>query len=407
MNNISSSFTLPNGSVLKNRIAKSAMSENFGTRNHAPSKDLINAYKVWAKGNPGLLITGNVMVDSKALGESRNVVVEDYKDFEMLKKWAKSVEGTGVHLWPQINHPGRQAFAAINRETVGPSAISLRLGSASKMFKIPIALSDEAIWNIIKRFGNTARIMKEAGFTGCQIHGAHGYLVSQFLSPNSNIRTDQWGGSLSNRARFVLEVYREIRRQVGLNYPIAIKINSADFQRGGFTEEESMKVIRFLSNEGIDLIEISGGTYESPAMIQGDRKKSTISREAYFLDYIEKARKLIKTPLLLTGGFRSVSVMEKALEDGNLDVVGLARPFCLYPNLANQIFDGSVERFETPIPKIGIKFLDKLGGVELPWYELQIQRIGKGKSPKTTILAIFAFWFSLKSLFFKSFWKNK
>ena len=383
------------------------MSQNFGTRNHAPSKGLINAYNVWAKGNPGLLITGNVMVDSMALGEARNVVVEDYKAFELSKKWARSVEGTGVHLWPQINHPGRQAFAAINRETVGPSAISLSLGSASKMFKMPIVLSDEAIWDIIKRFGNTARIMKEAGFTGCQIHGAHGYLVSQFLSPNSNIRTDQWGGSLSNRARFVLEVYREIRRQVGSDYPIAIKINSADFQRGGFTEEESMEVIRFLSNEGIDLIEISGGTYESPAMIQGDRKKSTISREAYFLDYIEKARKLIKTPLLLTGGFRSVSVMERALEDGNLDVVGLARPFCLYPNLANQILDGSVERFETPIPQIGIKFLDKLGGVELPWYELQIQRIGKGKSPKTNLLAILAFWFSLKSLFVKSFWKNK
>ena len=407
MKNIASSFTLPNGSVLKNRIAKSAMSENFGTRNHAPSKGLINAYKVWAKGNPGLLITGNIMVDSMALGEARNVVVEDYKDFELLKKWARSVEGTGVHLWPQINHPGRQAFAAINRETVGPSAISLSLGSASKMFKIPIELSDEAIWDIIKRFGNTARIMKEAGFTGCQIHGAHGYLVSQFLSPNSNIRTDQWGGSLSNRARFVLEVYREIRRQVGPDYPIAIKINSADFQRGGLTEEESMEVIRFLGNEGIDLIEISGGTYERPAMIEGDRKKSTISREAYFLDYIEKARKLIKTPLLLTGGFRSVSVMEKALEVGNLDVIGLARPFCLYPNLANQIFDGSVERFETPIPQIGIKFLDKLGGVELPWYELQIQRIGKGKSPKTNLLAILAFWFSLKSLFVKSFWKNK
>ena len=407
MKNIASSFTLPNGSVLKNRIAKSAMSENFGTRNQAPSKGLINAYKVWAKGNPGLLITGNVMVDAMALGEARNVVVEDYKDFELLKKWARSVEGTGVHLWPQINHPGRQAFAAINRETVGPSAISLSLGSASKMFKIPKALSDEEIWSIIKRFGNTARIMKEAGFTGCQIHGAHGYLVSQFLSPNSNVRTDQWGGSLSNRARFVLEVYREIRRQVGSDYPIAIKINSADFQRGGFSEEESLEVIRFLGNEGIDLIEISGGTYERPAMIKGNRKKSTISREAYFLDYIEKARKLIKTPLLLTGGFRSVSVMEKALKDGNLDVVGLARPFCLYPNLANQIFDGSVERFETPIPQIGIKFLDKLGGVELPWYELQIQRIGKGKSPKTNLLAILAFWFSLKSLFFKSFFKNK
>ena len=407
MKYISSSFTLPNGSVLKNRISKSAMSENFGTRYHAPSKGLINAYKVWAKGNPGLLITGNVMVDSMALGEARNVVVEDYKDFELLKEWARTVKGTGVHLWPQINHPGRQALAAINRETVGPSAISLNIGRVAKMFQLPTALSEEAIWKIIKRFGNTARIMKEAGFTGCQIHGAHGYLVSQFLSPNSNIRTDQWGGSLNNRARFVLEIYREIRRQVGSDYPIGIKINSADFQRGGFSEEESMQVISLLGNEGIDLIEISGGTYERPAMMKGDRKRSTVSREAYFLDYIDKARKLIKTPLLLTGGFRSVSVMEKALEDGNLDIVGLARPFCLYPNLANQIFDGSVKIFETPIPKIGIKFLDKLGGVELPWYELQIQRIGKGKSPKINLLAIFALLFTIKSLFFKSFWKNK
>ena len=407
MINIASSFTLPNGSILKNRIVKSAMSENFGTRHHAPSKGLINAYKVWAKGNPGLLITGNIMIDSMALGEARNVVVEDYKNFELLKEWAKSVDGTGVHLWPQINHPGRQAFAAINRETVGPSAVSLNMGNTSKMFKLPTALTEEAIWDIIKRFGNTARIMKEAGFTGCQIHGAHGYLVSQFLSPISNIRTDQFGGSLSNRARFVLEIYREIRYQVGSGYPIGIKINSADFQTGGFTELESLEVIRLLENEGIDLIEISGGTYEKPAMIQGDRKKSTIAREAYFLDYIEKARKLIKTPLLLTGGIRSVSVMEKALKDGNLDFIGLARPFCLYPNLANQVFDGSVKRFETPIPNIGIKFLDKLGGVELPWYELQIQRIGKGKSPKTNLPGTLALWFSLKSLFVKSFWRNK
>ena len=300
MKSITSAFTLPNGSVLKNRIAKSAMSENFGTRHHAPSQGLIHAYRVWAKGNPGLLITGNVMIDSMALGEARNVVVEDYKHFELLKEWAKSVDGTGVHLWPQINHPGRQAFAAINRDVVAPSAIPLKMGSASKMFKVPTALTEDAIWAIIKRFGNTARILKEAGFTGCQIHGAHGYLVSQFLSPISNVRTDQWGGSLSNRARFVLEVYREIRRQVGVEYPVGIKINSADFQRGGFTEEASMEVIRLLGNEGIDLIEISGGTYEKPAMIKGDRKKSTIAREAYFLDYIEKARKLIDTPLLLT-----------------------------------------------------------------------------------------------------------
>ena len=406
MEQIASSFTLPNGSILTNRIAKSAMSENFGTANHAPSVGLINAYRVWAKGNPGLLITGNVMVDSKALGEARNVVVEDYKHFDLLKKWAQSVEGTNVHLWPQINHPGRQAFAMINRQVVAPSAVPLKMGGASKLFKIAKALTEEAIWDIIKRFGNTARIMKEAGFTGCQIHAAHGYLVSQFLSPNSNLRKDQWGGSLENRARFVLEVYREIRRQVGPDYPIGIKINSADFQRGGFTEKESIEVIQLLGKEGIDLIEISGGTYEKPAMIVGNKKKSTSEREAYFLEYVEKARKLTNTPLMLTGGFRSVNIMEKALTDKKLDIVGLARPFCLYPDLPNQIFDGSIQRFEAPIPRIGISMLDKLGGVELPWYELQIHRLGYGKKPKKNLPGILAFWFSIKSLIVKSFWKN-
>ena len=406
MKNIASPFTLPNGSILKNRIAKSAMSENIGTLSNAPTKTLINAYKVWAKGNPGLLITGNVMIDRKALGEPRNVVVEDYTHFDLLKSWAKSIEGTGVHLWPQLNHPGRQAFRPINKEIVAPSAVPLKMGGASKIFKLARPLIEEEIWDIIKRFGNSARIMKEAGFTGCQIHGAHGYLISQFLSPISNTRKDQWGGSLKNRARFVREVYREIRTQVGSDYPVGIKINSADFQRGGFTESESMEVIQFLSNEGIDLIEISGGTYEKPAMVKGNRKQSTIEREAYFLDYVEKARKITDKPLLLTGGFRSVKAMEDALEEGELDLIGLARPFCLYPNLVQDIFDGKETIFKTPLPTIGIKLLDKIGGVELPWYELQIQRIGRGKNPKPTLAAIWALLITIRELLLKSFLKN-
>ena len=406
MKNIASPFKLPSGAILKNRIAKSAMSENIGTFSNAPSKTLINAYKVWANGNPGLLITGNVMIDSKALGEPRNVVVEDYTHFDLLKAWAKTVEGTGVHLWPQLNHPGRQAFKAINKEIMAPSAVPLKMGGISKMFKLAKPLSEEQIFDIIKRFGNSARIMKEAGFTGCQIHGAHGYLVSQFLSPISNTRTDQWGGSLKNRARFVLEVYREIRQQVGSDYPVGIKINSADFQRGGFTESESMEVIKFLSNEGIDLIEISGGTYEKPAMVKGNRKQSTIEREAYFLDYIEKARKITNKPLLLTGGFRTVKVMEDAIAGGELDMIGLGRPFCLYPNLAQDIFDGKETVFKTPLPTIGIKILDKIGGVELPWYELQIQRLGKGKKPKPNLAGIWALLITIRGMLLKSFLKN-
>ena len=406
MKNIASPFKLPNGAILKNRIAKSAMSENIGTLSNAPSKTLINAYKVWANGNPGLLITGNVMIDSKALGEPRNVVVEDYTHFDLLKVWAKTVEGTGVHLWPQLNHPGRQAFKAINKEIVAPSAVPLKMGGISKMFKLAKPLSEEQIFDIIKRFGNSARIMKEAGFTGCQIHGAHGYLVSQFLSPISNTRTDQWGGSLKNRARFVIEVYLEIRQQVGPDYPVGIKINSADFQRGGFTESESMEVIKFLSNEGIDLIEISGGTYEKPAMVKGNRKQSTIEREAYFLDYVEKARKITDKPLLLTGGFRTVKVMEDAIAGGELDMIGLGRPFCLYPNLVQDIFDGKETVFKTPLPTIGIKILDKIGGVELPWYELQIQRLGKGKKPKPNLAGIWALLITFRGMLLKSFLKN-
>ena len=403
---LTSSFKLPNGTLLQNRIAKSAMSENMGTLQNAPTRNLIKAYEVWSKGKPGLLITGNVMIDSRAIGEPRNVVVEDHSNFELLKDWAKSSKETGTHIWPQLNHPGRQAFAAINKEVVAPSAISLKMGGASRMFKKPIPLTEDAIWDIIKRFGNSAKIMQDAGFTGCQIHGAHGYLVSQFLSPLSNIRKDKWGGSLENRARFVVETYREIRAQVGNEYPIGIKINSADFQRGGFTEEESMEVIRILSKEGIDIIEVSGGTYEKPAMVGLKKKKSTQDREAYFLDYIEKARKITDKPLMLTGGFRRASIMEQALIDDKLDIVGLARPFCLYPELAQDVFSGKLNYFETPLPSSGINMLDKMGGIELPWYELQIHRLGEGKRPKRQISGLAAFVFSLKNIFFKSFIKN-
>ena len=220
--------------------------------------------------------------------------------------------------------------------------------------------------------------MKEAGFTGVQIHGAHGYLVSQFLSPYTNVREDKWGGSLENRSRFVVEVFRKIREKVGERYPIGIKLNSADFQKGGFTEVESMKVIEILSKEGIDLIEISGGTYEAPAMM-GKRKTSTAKREAYFMDYIEKARKITNTPLMLTGGFRTVSVMQEAVASNTVDLIGMARPFTLFPNLANDIFSGKSTSFHTQIQKTGIKAID--GSMNIIWYESQIKRLGNGKKP--------------------------
>ena len=280
------------------------------------------------------------------------------------------------------------------------------MGGVSTLFRTPKPLEEEEIWDLIKRYGTTARICKEAGFTGCQIHGAHGYLVSQFLSPLTNQRTDQWGGSIQNRTRFVTEIYKEIRLQVGADYPIGIKINSADFQRGGFTEEESMEVVKILSELGMDLIEISGGTYERPAMVKGNRKKSTVEREAYFLDYIEKVRQKTDKPLMLTGGFRSVAIMEAALNTGKVDIIGLGRPFCLYPHLYNDIVAKREQRFRAPVPKIGIALLDRIGGVELPWYEMQIQRLGRGQDPKPKLSGLWVFLTSIFRMLRKSIKKN-
>ena len=404
MQHLPSPFTLKNGTVISNRIVKSATSEVLGTIDGAPTPTLINLYKRWAEGGAGLLITGNIMVDAKALGEPNNVVVEDKTHFELLQTWAQATAGTNATIWTQINHPGRQAIGLINRKVVAPSAIRLKLGPMSSMFATPKALEEDEILDIIERYATTAEILKEAGFPGVQIHGAHGYLVSQFLSPRMNIRTDKWGGSLENRVRFVLEIYRKMRAKLGADYPISIKINSADFQRGGFTEEESVQVIKMLSDEGIDMIEISGGTYEAPAMMFS--KQSTREREAYFIEYTKKARKVTDTPLMVTGGFRTAAAMEYTLAEGALDLVGLARPFILYPNFPKEMLNGTLEKIELSVPKTGIKFVDEKGLLELGWYEQQLRRIGEGKEPKLTLSPLNVLTATTRSIIQKSFRKN-
>ncbi len=389
MDSLQTPLTLPNGSVLSNRIAKSAMSENLSTKDHKPTPVLIGAYRKWASSGAGLLITGNVMVDVKAIGEPRNVVVEDRSNMALLKEWAATTDGTDTQLWVQVNHPGRQAMEQVNKTLKAPSAVPLKTsGRKDATGKIPEAMTEAEILHAIDAFGNTALILKEAGFAGVQIHGAHGYLVSQFLSPDANVRTDRWGGSLENRARFVVEIYRKMRALVGADFPIGIKLNSADFQKGGFSEEESMEVVKILSREGIDLIEISGGTYEAPAMM-GKRKASTVKREVYFMEYIEKARKITDTPLMLTGGFRTASVMRDAVASDQLDVVGVARPFTVYPNIGHEILGGSRTSFPTDIQKTGVKGID--GFMGLIWYEAQIKRLGQGKEPDPKLNAWLVF----------------
>jgi 2,4-dienoyl-CoA reductase-like NADH-dependent reductase (Old Yellow Enzyme family) len=373
---------LKNGVTIKNRFFKAALSEVLAKKDDSPSQLLVNLYRTWARGGAGLVVTGNVMIDRRALGEPGNVVVEDERDLDMLKEWAKAGTENGTHLWMQLNHPGKQSPKMVSKEPVAPSAIPLS-GDVKDFFNLPRALTVEEIEDLILRFGNSAKIAKKAGFTGVQIHAAHGYLINQFLSPYHNQRSDEWGGSFENRIKFLVQVYKEIRKQVGEQFPIAIKLNSSDFQRGGFTEEESMKVVQKLTELGVDLFEISGGNYEKPKMLVAEVRESTKKREAYFLEYAEKVRKLTTAPLVVTGGFRSLDGMTQALTETGIDMVGIGKPFSIVPDLPYKFFQGKFTSITLKPIKTGVKSIDKIASMlELGWYEQQLKRIGKGKQPK-------------------------
>ena len=374
---LGSPLTLPNGTTVKNRLAKSAMSEQLGGPANEPTPALTRLYARWAGGGVGLIITGNVMVDRRSIGEPLNVVVEDDRDMEDLRRWAKAARSDGTTALVQLNHPGRQTTVGLSELTVAPSAVPVDLGPA---FAKPRALTADEVSEIIGRFARSAEIAVEAGFDGVQIHGAHGYLVNQFLSPLTNRRDDEWGGDPERRRRFLLEVTRAIRSSIGPDKTLSIKLNSADFQRGGFTEDESLAVIEHLDRESVDLLEISGGTYESPAMSNGGASRSTRLREAFFLDFAERVRTVTGVPLMVTGGFRTGAGMTEAVTSGATDLIGIARPLALQPELPKALLASpETARSDFELKKIGIRKLDSIA--DLWWAQHQIRRLGAGKDP--------------------------
>ena len=193
-------LNLPNGQTVGNRIAKAAMEENLADTGQAPSGALFQLYQAWAEGEAGLLLTGNVMIDRRAMTGPGGVVLENERDLELFRQWATIGRSGGAQFWMQLNHPGRQTMANLGQQAFAPSAVALEMGAFSKMFAEPKPMSEGDIAEIIARFATSAALAEKAGFTGVQIHAAHGYLISQFLSPLTNHRTDRWGGSLENRA---------------------------------------------------------------------------------------------------------------------------------------------------------------------------------------------------------------
>jgi len=386
MTSLHDPLQLPCGLVLPNRIMKAAMSEALADSGNSPGTRLERLYRTWSRGGYGLLVTGNVMVDRTQLGEPDNVVIEDERDLDALILWAKSSHDAGVPIWVQLNHPGRQSNPlAVGHIPVAPSAVPMNLPGS----RTPRGLTSFEIEDIIERFVTAAAVCETAGFDGVQVHGAHGYLVTQFLSPLTNLRDDDWGGDPGRRMRFLLEIVRRIRARVSPGFAMSVKLNSADFQRGGFSEDESRDVVAALAAEGLDMIEISGGNYESPAM-SGSAAASTRAREAYFLDYARSVRQLAGDVLLaVTGGFRSRETIQEALRAGDCDVVGLARPTVTTPDAAAAILSERMEVLPTRELHYGMRrvlarFVDvkALDGVlNISWNTDQLHRLGAGREP--------------------------
>ncbi len=399
---------LPCGAVLANRIGKAAMTEGLSGGDNLANDRFVELYRRWGEGGAGLLITGNVLVDRWHLERGGNLAIVGEQSGQALAKLSEMAAAAKAHgsaIWMQLNHAGRQTQKMINKHPKAPSDVGLKMGNGR--FGKPTPLSEAEIETAIEAFVHAAKIAEQTGFDGVQVHAAHGYLTSQFLSPLSNIRTDKWGGSLENRARFILEIIRRTRAAVGRKFAVAIKLNSADFQKGGFSEHDSVIVAKWMEEAGVDLIEVSGGNYEQPRMIDFNRKdplgankrESTKKREAYFLDFVPKLRAAVDLPIMVTGGFRSVAAMERAIEEDGVSMIGLGRPLVLNPDGAKQILAGEIDVLESRDedlvigngllgPRSPISFLRDLNAWgALGWYYEHIYSLADGKKPDKSLSA--------------------
>ena len=377
-------LTLPNGSTLSNRLCKAAMEENLAVQpGQYPGEKLFALYRHWAAGRVGMILSGNVMVDPSALTGPGGVVLQKGSDLGPFRTWAGIGKAGGAQFWLQISHPGRQLYKSMGETAVSPSGVELNLGKFSSLFAPVRALEVAEIEAIITRFADTAEAAEAAGFDGVQIHGAHGYLVSQFLSPLTNKREDDWGGSLENRARFLLRIVEAVRQRVKPGFGVGVKLNSADFQRGGFAFEDARQVVQWLNGQGIDFVELSGGSYESPAMQGNPQEGSTGDREAYFVDFARDIAKVAEMPIMVTGGITRLDVAEAALmhdEHGfGVALLGVARAMAADPSLPMHWRER--QNVNVTLPEAGFKNPTVRGLATMALTKQQLERMARGKAP--------------------------
>ncbi len=352
---------LPCGIILKNRIVKAPMSDSLGNGEGGPTATQIRLYERWAEGGVALSIIGEVQGDPRFPEKPGNLVLGSNTNSKMLKSLTQRAMIKGAHIWSQLGHAGALSHLPISQPK-GPSAISIGDFRCAGM-------SIEEIKKLPSLYANTARYSKDVGFSGIQIHAAHGFLLSQFLSPLFNRRSDGYGGSIEARCRIIISVIAKVRRTVGPNFPIGIKINSTDKLAGGLTQDDALKIIRLLDQTSIDLIDISGGTYFPGVKASSDGT----SHGPYFLDFARKAKELTNVPLMVTGGFKSREQAANAVNSGVADMVGIARAMVLNPRLPEVWLKGDGENSDFP------KFKSAPPGGITAWYTMLLTALGEDR----------------------------
>lgn len=372
------------GRTAKNRFLKAAMTERLSSwdpndfeKRGIPSQELVNVYKRWGEGGFGQILTGNLMIFPDHLEAMGNPIIPATAPlsgprFTAFQSLASAAKAHGSLIVGQVSHPGRQVESRIQPNPISASDIQLSGNVMGMTFARPRAATTEDIASVIAGFAHAAEYLEAAGFDAIQLHGAHGYLLAQFLSPTTNQRTDQYGGSLENRMRLILEVAAACRERVSPNFIIGIKINSVEFQANGFSQADARALVEALEAAKFDYVELSGGTYEQLAF--GHKRESTRKRESFFLEFAEDIVKgLSKTKTYITGGFKTVGAMVKALD--TVDGVGLARPVCQEFDLPQLMLDGKVDG--------AVKMLldDNDFGITNVAAGTQIRQVGKDERP--------------------------
>ncbi len=362
------SLELPCGATLKNRLAKSAMSDSLGNGEGDPTEAQIRLYERWAEGGAAVSIIGEVQGDPRFPETPGNLVFGAHTDQQAIQSLVSRAVIEGAHLWPQLSHAGALSHLPIS-QAKGPSALNIEGLQCAGM-------SIDEIQELPDMYARTAAYAKNAGFSGVHIHAGHGFLLSQFLSPLFNRRNDGYGGSIEARCRIVLKVIDEVRRAVGPSFPVGIKINSTDKLEGGLTDVDALEVVRLLDQTSIDLIDISGGTYFPGAKASSERSSDG---GPYFLDFARLARGVTNVPLMLTGGFKRREQAVDAVASGAVDMVSLARVMVLNPRLAEVWLteeggDPDFPVFDSP-PRGGIT----------AWYTMRITALGEDREDAFTL----------------------